>query len=130
MRQRPILVVEDNSDHRELIQLILEQQLGRETTWAADGIQAMQMVEKEKPSLVVLDADLPRLDGLHFARWLKSNPATRDTPVIMLTVTDVTRLEAKRAGCDEYLEKPFDVDQLVAMVRRYLSGPRPTAVAA
>ncbi len=85
---------------------------------AADGSEALSLAQEQHPSVVLLDVNMPGLDGFEVCRRLKSDPSTADIKVVMLTArsADVDRLAARNAGADEYFVKPFSPIQLLDKV--------------
>lgn len=128
MADQLVLVVGDDPGTRDLIRIVLEEGLSLRTDLAQDGAEAVRQVLELKPALVVLDVMLPELGALNFAVQLKSNPATQTIPVIALTARNIGCQEALRAGCNEFVEKPLDLDALVRMVRYYLPSSSITNV--
>jgi two-component system, OmpR family, response regulator MprA len=123
-----ILVVDDEPAVRESLVSSLTFE-GYETIEASDGVEALEQVEKEKPDLVVLDVLMPRLDGLTACRRLRTSGS--NVPVLMLTARDMVgdRVSGLDAGADDYLVKPFELDELLARIRALLrrstlSSPR------
>jgi len=114
-----ILIVDDEPAVRESLVSSLTFE-GYETAEAADGIEALTAVEREKPDLVVLDVLMPRLDGLTACRRLRASGS--DVPVLMLTARDMVgdRVSGLDAGADDYLVKPFELDELLARIRALL----------
>jgi response regulator RpfG family c-di-GMP phosphodiesterase len=102
-----VMVVDDDTQARALYRRILERE-GYVVAEASDGIEAIEMVPNWGPDVIVLDAMMPRLDGLGCARWLKARAATQDIPLIMLSAADDAKdIEAAlEAGVDEYITKP------------------------
>ena len=115
---RKILVVEDEKDIRELLQVTL-QAAGYETFKAANGDEALRMIEAESPDLVVLDILMPGMSGFQVLRQLRE---TSDTPVIMLSArTDIVdKIESFELGADDYITKPFRLIELTARVAAVL----------
>jgi CheY-like chemotaxis protein len=122
-----VLVVDDERDVRELIGRILEL-AGIDVSYAADGAEALHALRRDARSdAVVLDVQMPRLDGWATLEAIRIDPLTRDIPVVLCTVQG-DRLDVERGwalGCDAYLTKPFDVDVLVGTVQG-VAGRRPT----
>ncbi|MCP9947636.1 response regulator transcription factor [Actinomadura madurae] len=118
-RPARILVVDDEPAVRESLSSSLEFE-GYRVAAAADGVMALDQVEKEAPDLVVLDVLMPRMDGLTTCRRLRALGATM--PVLMLTARDMVgdRVTGLDAGADDYLAKPFELDELLARVRALL----------
>src|SRR5262245_31722441 len=91
---------------------------------AEDGERGCQMATQEKPDLILMDLELPGVDGWEATRRLKANPDTRDIPVIALSAHALagSREKALAAGCDEFDTKPVEFDRLMATLRRVLAG--------
>jgi two-component system alkaline phosphatase synthesis response regulator PhoP len=121
MAKQKILVVDDEEDILELLKFNLSRE-GYQVPCAVSGEQALRLVRSENPDLVVLDLMLPGIDGLEVTKRLKSNPNTKNLPIVMLTAKGeeadiVTGLEL---GADDYITKPFSPRILVARVRAVL----------
>jgi phosphate regulon transcriptional regulator PhoB len=116
-----ILVVEDEPDIADLVKYHLEK-AGLPARVVADGKQALDLIARDHPDLVVLDLMLPGLDGLEVCRRLRGSPATRGIPVIMLTAKaeEVDRIVGLEMGADDYVPKPFSPRELVARVKAVL----------
>jgi CheY-like chemotaxis protein len=110
---RKILVVEDDPQLRELYRNALRT-AGYVVVAVEDGADALRQIEHSKPALVVLDLALPRVDGRDVHRELKARPETRNIPVIIVSGTDMTDVDAKQFAY--VLRKPCDPDRLVAAV--------------
>lgn len=126
----PILVVEDERDIADLVKYHLEK-AGLSARVVGDGRQALDLIHRDPPLLVVLDLMLPGLDGLEVCRRLRGNTETRGIPIIMLTAKseEVDRIVGLEMGADDYVPKPFSPRELVARVKAVLrrtSAP-PTA---
>lgn len=123
-----ILVVDDEPEIIKMVSKIMEGR-GHRVTVAKDGQDALDSVERERPDVIVLDLNLPKINGFEVCRRLKSNPATKTIPVVMLTASYVSVEDATRGlgtGADEYVIKPFLRDVLVHNIERLLpSSPRP-----
>ena len=121
MAHRTILVVEDNPLNRELVVDILEG-AGYTVLQAEGGVRLLERVKAAQPGLILLDLQLPGLDGVTLARQLKADRATREIPVLAMTA--YARLEdqerAMEAGCDGYLRKPLDTQGFLQAVARHL----------
>lgn len=115
-----ILVVDDEMFMLRLIQLILERE-GYSLTQARSGEEALDAVERERPDLVILDAMMPKMDGLTALRALKERPETRSIPVILLTANPhkFPRELAESFGATVFLTKPFSPTQLRDEIRRF-----------
>jgi len=123
MAHRPILVVEDNPLNRELVVDLLEG-AGYTVLQADEGVGLLERVKAAQPGLILLDLQLPGLDGVTLARQLKADRATREIPVLAMTA--YARLEdqerAMEAGCDGYLRKPLDTQGFLQAVARHLGA--------
>jgi DNA-binding response OmpR family regulator len=119
-----VLVVDDEPIVRDVVIRYLERE-GYDTLEADDGLRARELLEKEVPSLVVLDLMLPGLDGLELCRWIRTRS---DLPVIMLTARgeETDRIVGLELGADDYVTKPFSPRELATRVRAVLrrSGTR------
>ena len=122
MSQR-ILVVEDHEDNRQILRDLLGS-AGYEMVEAHDGESAHPMASKEKPDLILMDIQLPGLDGYEATRRIKADPALKAIPIIVVTSYALSGDEAKarEAGCDDYVAKPYSPRQLLAKIRHYLAG--------
>jgi len=121
-RAKPlVLVVDDNDDTRFLLKTMLEL-LGLGVVEAGDGECAVQLAESARPDLILMDATLPRLDGIAATRRIRESPALCDVPVVFLSAHAQTsfRDAALAAGGDEYLSKPFALGQLEDVLERCL----------
>jgi CheY-like chemotaxis protein len=118
-----ILYVEDNENNVYMLVRRLERQ-GFEVLVAADGEQGVAMARSEHPDLIVMDLNMPVLDGWEATRQLKGAPETRAIPVIALSAHAMSgdRERALEAGCDEYDTKPVRIDSLMAKIRTLLPG--------
>ena len=117
-----VLAVDDEQHIRELVRMGLSMQ-GYRVIEAATGREALELVERERPALIVLDVMLPDLDGFEVAKRLRRAAGRhRDTPIIFLTARDTTadKVEGLRLGSDDYVTKPFSVEELVERVRAVL----------
>ncbi len=110
-----ILVVEDDPDLCDLIASVLEDYLEVETVTAGDGEQALELIVKLKPDLVLLDIGLPKLSGLDVAKTVKSDPQTWSIPLVAVTAAPLP--ETIIAGCDYHFVKPFDLFALVEKLK-------------
>jgi|TARA_R100000005_G_scaffold95984_2_gene79907 CheY-like chemotaxis protein len=119
--QRPILLVEDNAINCEMLARRLTR-AGFRVVTAADGEQALQVMAREGPALVLMDMNLPVLDGWSACRAARQDPTLRDIPIIALTAhaMEADRQSALAAGCDDYATKPIDFPGLLAKIQRLL----------
>src|SRR2546422_7583084 len=109
-----VLVVDDVPANRELLEGHVDD-LGYDVGQARDGVEALEAVAAEEPDLVLLDIDMPRLDGISVCERLKSHPIRRLIPIVILTASNDrgTRLRGIAAGADDFLSKPFDPRELL-----------------
>ncbi len=117
-----ILVVEDQPDNRQIIRDMLAP-TDYEITEAEDGQQALESIAKQRPDLILMDIQLPIVDGYTATRKIKADPGLRSIPIIAVTSYALSGEEkkAREAGCDDYVPKPFSPRQLLAKIRQYLS---------
>ena len=122
---KTILIVDDDESIRRLIATTLEDVSGYRMSEAGDGEEAFKRALEVRPSIVFLDIDMPRLDGIEACRRIKSEPSTADATIVMLTgdSEQEAELEARRAGADLFLTKPFSPLHLLRLVDRL--GDRP-----
>jgi CheY-like chemotaxis protein len=116
-----ILVVDDNEQNLELLQAYLED-FDCRTISAMDGLEALEVIKKSKPDLVLLDVMMPKMSGFEVCRRIKNNPQTADLPVIMVTALnelgDIER--AIDSGTDDFLSKPVNKLELITRVKTML----------
>jgi two-component system, cell cycle response regulator DivK len=117
-----ILIVEDQEDNRTILRDLLSN-VGYELIEAADGVEGVAMAEREQPDLILMDIQLPVVDGYQATQRIKSNPNLRAIPVIAVTSYALSGDEekARAAGCDGYVTKPFSPRELLARVREFLA---------
>lgn len=113
-----VLVVDDDPFVRKLIATTLEDVAQFELHQAADGIEALAVARRERPSLVFLDVDMPRLDGIDACRRLRAEEPTSAATIVMLTAahSDAVERQAEEAGADLFLTKPFSPLELLRLV--------------
>jgi two-component system cell cycle response regulator DivK len=116
-----ILVIEDTEDNRRIIRDLLTT-VGYELIEATDGEAGVAAAAREQPDLVLMDIQLPVMDGYEATRRIKADPATAHIPVIAVTSYALSGDEEKTraAGCDGYIAKPFSPRQLLATVREFV----------
>lgn len=117
-----LLVVEDNPINAELLVHLMGAH-GYEVRTAADATQALKALAERRPDLILLDLQLPDIDGFELARRLKADPATRAIPIVAVTsyAMPTDRAQALAAGCDDYVAKPINTRELPQLVARYLA---------
>ena len=121
-----ILVVEDHEENRRILRLILTK-AGFELIEAETGEDGVRLAETERPDLILMDIQLPGLDGYEATRRIKGNPALRHIPIIAVTSYALSGDDRKafEAGCDGYVTKPFSPRALLATIREHLPGRTP-----
>ena len=125
-----ILLVEDEAALITLLRYNLEKE-GFRLVEAHDGEEALVVAKEEQPDLILLDWMLPLLSGLHVCRQLRREPATRETPIILLTARseETDKVRGLESGADDYITKPFSPAELLARVRAVLRRAAPMAAA-
>jgi two-component system, cell cycle response regulator DivK len=118
---RRILVIDDHEDNRHILRDLLEN-ARYEVIEATTGEEGVTLAEAHVPDLILMDIQLPDIDGYEATRRIKSMPAVRHVPVIAVTSYALSGDEVKalRAGCDAYVTKPFSPRALLATVKQYL----------
>mgnify|MGYP000148785427 FL=1 len=121
MARKRVLCIEDNVSNMRLVGRIVEAEK-HDFLSAADGPAALGLIEQERPDLILLDINIPGVDGLEIARRLKANAALSTIPIIATTANVLIgdRERCLEAGCDAYLPKPLDVRELQDVLRAYL----------
>ena len=117
-----ILVVEDQEDNRQILRDLLGN-AGYELTEAENGEEAIAAVAKRRPDLILMDIQLPVMDGYAATRRIRTNPDLKSVPIIAVTSYALAGDEdkARAAGCDGYVSKPYSPRDLLAKVRDYLA---------
>ncbi len=116
-----ILVVDDFDDTRLLMRTFLEGK-GYRVCEASNGFQAIAMAQREHPDLIIMDINMPELDGLSATRKIRSIKELEDIPVVAVSAygADQFRREALTAGCNEYVSTPVDPESLEALIRSFI----------
>ena len=116
-----ILVVEDFEDNRFMMRRLLEMS-GYRVLEAVNGEEAVDLACQELPGLILMDLSLPQLDGLAATRRIRQYPELRDVPIVAVSAHDTAdfHADALAAGCNDYVTKPIDFDQLEALLHRLL----------
>ena len=119
-----ILIVEDQEDNRRIMRDVLSA-AGYELIEALNGKDGVSRAQSDRPDLILMDIQMPVLDGYEATRQIKADPNLKLTPIIAVTSYALSGDEAKArpAGCDGYVSKPFSPRQLLARVREYLPDP-------
>jgi CheY-like chemotaxis protein len=123
-----ILVVDDNDANLRLVTYVLSSQ-GYDVREAASAQEALRILEEFRPRMILMDLQLPKMDGYELTRRLKADPATGDILIIALTAFAMAGDEqkARNAGCDGYFAKPIDRRALLAGIREHFARGRPRA---
>ena len=118
---KKILIVEDTEANKYLIKFILENR-GHEVLEAATGEEGVEVAIKEKPDLIIMDLQLPGIDGLEATRRIRESEADGDIQIIALTsyVMPDDRKRALEAGCNGYIEKPINPETFIGEIEKYL----------
>ncbi|HEY75724.1 MAG TPA: response regulator [Thermoflexia bacterium] len=121
MSQPTILYIEDNPENRLLVRRILEAE-GYAVVEAEDAPSGLEAAQTISPDLILLDINLPEMDGYEFTARLRQTPGLKDIPIVALTanVMKGDRERTLAAGCDGYIQKPIDVDELPRQIARFL----------
>ncbi len=118
---KKILVVDDNDTNLYLLRFIL-QKGGHKVIEARDGLEGVKLALEEKPDLIIMDIQLPGIDGMEATRRIRASEAAGKVPIIALTsfAMPVDKELALAAGCNSYLTKPIDIQAFITEVNRYL----------
>ena len=119
-----VLYIEDNDDNVYMLKMRLELLGDFEVLAAENGEKGCEMAATEQPDIVLMDLEMPVVDGWEATRRLRANPQTRDLPIIALSAHALAgeREKALAAGCNEFDTKPIEFDRLVATLRRVLAS--------
>lgn len=117
-----VLIGEDEPDNQVILQTVVETLVGVRAAVAPDGLAVLASVSRERPRMILLDLMMPGLDGFQVTRQLKGNPDTASIPIVAVSAMarHDDREAALAAGCDEFVRKPFELDDLEAVIRTYL----------
>jgi len=118
-----VLVVDDSLSVRKSMSLLLEEQ-GFEVLLAKDGLEAIEVLNQTKPDIMLVDMEMPRMNGLEFTAHARANAITSRTPIFMITsrTTEKHREQAKAAGVSHYLTKPYQDTELLSLIDKALAG--------
>ena len=121
---RRLLYIEDNEDNLYMLQLRFDVLDGYEILSAADGAAGIAMAAAERPDLILMDLNLPEIDGWEATRRLKADPATRDIPIIALSAHAMAgdREKAMEVGCEDYDTKPVELPRLLGKIAALLAS--------
>ena len=110
-----VLVVDDDSNIREVLHKFFTLK-GYQVILAANGEQALELAESEMPKVILLDINMPGIDGMETCKRLRADEKTRLIPIILITAYGATRTEASDAGADDIIYKPFDMDRVIESI--------------
>jgi two-component system cell cycle response regulator DivK len=118
---KTVLIVEDNELNMKLFRDLLEAH-GYQTSGTSNGYEALDLVRKLRPDLVLMDIQLPQVSGLEVTRWIKDDPELRAIPVVAVTAFAMKGDEERirEGGCEAYLSKPISVGKFIETVRRFI----------
>jgi len=121
MMNKTILVIEDHEDNRRIMRDLL-MSAGYEVIEAVTGEEGVTAAETHRPDLILMDVQLPGLDGYEATRRIKANPSLQKVPVVIVTSYALSGDDVKafEAGCDAYVSKPFSPRELLAKIREFL----------
>ena len=119
-----VLIGEDEPDNQVILQTVVESLVGVRAEVAGDGLAVLASVSRERPKMILLDLMMPGLDGFQVTRQLKGDPSTAGIPIVAVSAMarPDDREAALAAGCDEFVRKPFELDDLEAVIRTYLES--------
>ena len=123
MTRKVILNVEDNEANRKIVRYLFTSK-GYKVIEAMDGEEGVRMAEQERPDIILMDVQLPKMDGYEATRRIKANPALREIPIIAVTSFALSgdNVKAMEAGCDDYIAKPFKPRNLLEKVEKLLGA--------
>lgn len=124
--KQQLLLVDDEPGIRESVQAYLEDNEAWQVATASNAAEAWQTIESQVPDLIISDVMMPQVSGYEFLEKLREDPRYRSIPVVFLTARGMTsdRIQGYETGCDAYLSKPFDPEELEAIVKNLLSKTR------
>lgn len=120
-----ILLVDDNEENQDMLSRRLQRR-GYEVILAQDGVQAVALARSEMPDMILMDMNMPLMDGWEATRLLRSEAQTQALAIIALTAHAMAgdRTKALEAGCDDYHSKPVDLPKLLAQIEQLLKKPK------
>lgn len=121
MPDKNVMVVEDNEKNRKLMRVVLKAK-GYNVIEAATGEEALNILRNQKPDIILMDIQLPGIDGITLIKQIKGTPTLKDTPIIAVTAYAMKGDEEKimEAGCDAYVSKPINTQELPLIVEKYI----------
>lgn len=119
--KKKILIIEDDEDNLKLFSTILDYH-GYETLEAKNGMEGIRLAKTEKPNLILIDIQMPVMDGLEAFKIMKSDPSTKDIPFIVITPYGIRGAREKflKLGFIDYIAKPFDLHEFITTVNKHL----------
>ena len=120
MSKKTILVVDDTDWNRELLVQLLEDEFT--ILQAVDGAEGVRMTQEHKPDLILMDLGMPVMDGWEATRKIKADDTVKDIPIIAVTSHAMVgdEIDARKAGCDDYLPKPIDDELLLEKIHKFI----------
>ena len=120
---KTVLIVEDNELNMKLFRDLLEAH-GYQTSGTSNGVEALDLVRKMRPDLILMDIQLPQVSGLEVTRWIKDDPELRAIPVVAVTAFAMKGDEERirEGGCEAYLSKPISVGKFIETIRSFLGN--------
>jgi CheY-like chemotaxis protein len=120
MSKKTILIVDDTEWNRDLLVQLLEEEYN--ILQAVDGADGVKMTEENKPDLILMDLGMPVMDGWEATRKIKANDALKNIPIIAVTSHAMVgdEIDARKAGCDDYLPKPIDDELLIQKIKKFI----------
>ena len=121
---KTVLIVEDNELNMKLFRDLLEAH-GYQTSGTSNGREALNLVRRMRPDLILMDIQLPQVSGLEVTRWIKDDPELRAIPVVAVTAFAMKGDEERirEGGCEAYLSKPISVGKFIETIRHFLGNP-------
>ena len=121
---KTVLIVEDNELNMKLFRDLLEAH-GYQTSATSNGFEALDLVRKLRPDLILMDIQLPQVSGLEVTRWIKDDPELRAIPVVAVTAFAMKGDEERirEGGCEAYIAKPISVSHFLDTIKRLLGEP-------
>ncbi|GLH76382.1 response regulator [Bradyrhizobium sp. SSBR45G] len=118
---KTVLIVEDNELNMKLFRDLLEAH-GYQTSGTSSGVEALDIVRRTRPDLILMDIQLPQVSGLEVTKWIKDDPDLRAIPVVAVTAFAMKGDEERirEGGCEAYLSKPISVGKFIETVRRFI----------
>ena len=118
---KTVLIVEDNELNMKLFRDLLEAH-GYKSLGTSNGFEALDLARQHRPSLILMDIQLPQVSGLDVTRWIKDDPELRSIPIVAVTAFAMKGDEERirEGGCEAYLSKPISVGKFIETVRRFI----------